>query len=81
VAKKRTITFRVEYFEYEEIIRYARMKGHGGQFPASTFAHYAVIQQMKKYPLKEAEIAKYIKDYGNPPSNAKAVQPDAPTGN
>jgi hypothetical protein len=30
---------------------------------------------MKKYPLKEAEISKYMKEYGNPQSGAKAVQP------
>ena len=81
MVKKRTITFTVEDFEYEEILRYARMKGHGGQFPASTFAHYAAIQQMKKYPLSEAEIGKYERMYGNSGKNAKAVQPDAPTGN
>jgi hypothetical protein len=81
MAKKRTITFTVEDFEYEEILRYARMKGHGGQFPASTFAHYAAIQQMKKYPLSEAEMKKYIQSYGVNSNSPKAVQPDAPAGN
>jgi hypothetical protein len=81
MAKKRTITFTVEDFEYEEILRYARMKGHGGQFPASTFAHYAAIQQMKKYPLSEAEIRKYSEGYGVNGESPKAVQPDAPAGN
>jgi hypothetical protein len=81
MQKRRTITFTVEDFEYEEILRYARMKGHGGQFPTSTFSHYAVIQQMKKYPLSEAEIAKYNKNYGKSGESPKAVQPDAPTGN
>jgi hypothetical protein len=81
MAKKRTITFTVEDFEYEEILRYARMKGHGGQFPASTFAHYAAIQLMKKYPLSEAEIKKYNDRYGINNESPKAVQPDAPTGN
>jgi hypothetical protein len=81
MAKKRTISFTVEDFEYEEILRYARMKGHGGQFPASTFTHYAVIQQMKKYPLSEAEVKKYINSYGVNSGHSKAVQPDAPTGN
>jgi hypothetical protein len=81
MAKKRTITFTVEDFEYEEILRYARMKGHGGQFPASTFAHYAVIQQMKKYPLSEVEVKKYVNSYGMNSGGSKAVQPDAPVGN
>jgi hypothetical protein len=81
MAKKRTITFTVEDFEYEEILRYARIKGHGGQFPVSTFAHYAVIQQMKKYPLSGAEIEKYGERYGKPMIGPKAVQPDAPAGN
>jgi len=80
MQKKRTITFTVEDFEYEEILRYARMKGHGGQFPASTFSHYAVMQQMKKYPISEAEINKYISQYGNSGEISKAVQPEAPTG-
>jgi hypothetical protein len=59
--RKKTITFTVEQCEYEEILTYARIKGHGGQFPASNFAHYAVFQMMKKYPVNEAEIAKYRK--------------------
>jgi hypothetical protein len=78
---KRTITFTVESFEDEEILRYARMKGHGGQFPASAFAHYAVIQQMKKYPLSESEIMKYEKQYAKGGADSKAVQPDAHAGN
>jgi hypothetical protein len=57
--KRRTISFTVEPEEYEDILLYARAKGHGGQFPASTFAHYAVFQQMKKYPLSEADRARY----------------------
>lgn len=73
--KKRTVSFTVSDFEYEEILMYARIKGHGGQHPVSNFAHYAVFQQMKKYPLREAEIAKYVKEYGNPPNGPKAVQP------
>jgi hypothetical protein len=79
--KKQTISFKVEDFEYEEILRYARIKGHGGRNPASGFAHYAVFQQMKKYPLSEAEIGKYNKNYVNGKKGSMAVQPDAPTGN
>ena len=52
---KKTISFSVSEEKYEEIRRYAEAKGHGGQFPTSTFAHYAVFQYMKKYPLSEAE--------------------------
>jgi hypothetical protein len=77
---RKTITFSVDDFEYNDILRYARMKGHGGQYPASIFAHYAVFQQMKKYPLSEAELDKYNKEYALPLSDTKAVQPDAPTG-
>ena len=63
MGKRRTISFTVEDFEYEEIKVYAQAKGHGGQFPASTFAHYATMQQMKKYPLSDAERARYGKSY------------------
>ena len=61
MGKRRTITFSVKDFEYEEIMLYAEAKGHGGKYPASTFAHYAAFQFMKKYPLSEAEKAKYSK--------------------
>ena len=61
---KKTISFSVDQDEYEEILMYAKAKGHGGQFPASTFAHYAVFQQMKKYPLSDTEKAKYGKRDG-----------------
>jgi len=63
MGKRRTISFTVDDFEYEEIKTYAQAKGHGGQTPASTFAHYAVFQQMKKYPLSEGEKVKYGKNY------------------
>ena len=58
-GNRRTISITVDDFEYNEIEIYAKAKGHGGQTPASAFAHYAVFQQMKKYPLSEAERAKY----------------------
>ncbi|MDR2094413.1 MAG: hypothetical protein LBP76_02705 [Treponema sp.] len=73
--KKRIIRFTVTETEYREVMMYAIMKGHGGQFPVSNFAHYSLFQQMKKYPLKQAEIDKYMKEYGNPLGGAKAVQP------
>jgi hypothetical protein len=62
--KRRAISFTVEEEEYEEILLYAKAKGHGGQFPTSTFAHFAVFQTMRKTPLSEAEKAKYIKRDG-----------------
>ena len=52
---KRTISFTVSGDDYQKIKEYAKAKGHGGQHPTSTFAHYAVFQYMKKYPLSEAE--------------------------
>ena len=56
MAKSRkTISFTVDEDDYERIMEYAKIKGHGGQYPTSTFAHYAVHQHMKKYPLSEAE--------------------------
>jgi hypothetical protein len=73
--RKRTISFTVTDFEYEEILMYSRIKGHGGQYPVSNFAHYSLFQQMKKYPLKAAEIIKYMDEYGNPHESSKAVQP------
>ena len=80
MARKRTITFTVEGFEHDELMRYARIKGHGGQHPASAFAHYAAFQLMKKYPPSEAEIRRYEETYGMTPESPKAVQPDAPEG-
>jgi hypothetical protein len=65
MGKKRTISFTVESEEYDEIMLYARAKGHGGQFPTSSFAHYAVFQQMKKYPFSGAEKTRYMKRDGN----------------
>ena len=56
MEKRKTISFAVDEIEYEKINAYAKAKGHGGQFPASTFAHYATFQMMKKYPLSGAEI-------------------------
>jgi len=80
MARKKTISFTPDEFGYDEILRYARIKGHGGQHPASTFAHYAAFQMMKKYPLSEAEIERYEKTYGRVGESPKAVQPDAFTG-
>jgi len=81
MTKKKTITFTVEQCEYEEILTYARIKGHGGQFPASNFAHYAVFQMMKKYPVNEAETAKYRKRYQEGEKPTQVAQPNALEGN
>ncbi|MCL2832112.1 MAG: hypothetical protein FWD78_02985 [Treponema sp.] len=72
--KRVVISFSVDDFEYQEITLYARAKGHGGQTPASTFAHYATFQMMKKYPLTKADIAKYTKKQTEN-NNVKTVQP------
>jgi spermidine/putrescine-binding protein len=79
--KKRAISFTVTETEYQEVMMYAVMKGHGGQFPVSNFAHYSLFQQMKKYPLKQAEIDKYMNEYGNAANGPRAVQPWKPKGN
>ena len=68
MAKNRkTISFTVDEADYEKIMAYAKIKGHGGQYPTLTFAHYAVHQYMKKYPLSEAELReieeKAVNDY------------------
>jgi hypothetical protein len=76
--KTRNITISVANFEYSEILMYARIKGHGGENPVSNFAHYALFQQMKRYPLKPAEIDKYLSEYGKDTSLSKAVQPCKP---
>jgi hypothetical protein len=55
-VKRKTISFTVDEADYQKIMDYAKIKGHGGQFPASTFAHFAVFQYIKKYPLSEAEL-------------------------
>jgi len=52
---RKTISFTVSEDDYQKIKEYAKAKGHGGQHPTSTFAHYAVFQYIKKYPLSEAE--------------------------
>jgi hypothetical protein len=75
--KRKTISFTVDIEAYEEILEYARIKGHGGQFPTSTFAHYATFQMMKKYPLNTGEKTKYAKRYGKDELRHRAVQPDA----
>jgi 5-methylcytosine-specific restriction endonuclease McrA len=41
---RKTITFSVDDFEYNEILRYARMKGYSN---VSVFAYRAVFQQLK----------------------------------
>jgi hypothetical protein len=79
--KKRTISFTVMDFEYEEILMYSRIKGHGGQYPISNFAHYSLFQQMKKYPLKPSETVKYQEEYGKAGKGPKAVQPLKPQAN
>jgi len=65
VNKRKTISFTVDEADYEKIKAYAKSKGHGGQFPTSTFAHYAVFQMMKKYPLNKAEKEETGKKNGN----------------
>ncbi len=62
--KRKTISFTVDAEIYAEILKYARIKGHGGQFPTSAFSHYATIQMMKKYPLSDSELHKYEELYG-----------------
>ena len=64
MGKRKTVSFTVDQDEYDEILMYSKAKGHGGQHPVSTFAHYAIFQQMKKYPLSDAEKAKYGKRDG-----------------
>jgi hypothetical protein len=66
MTKRKTISFSVDEADYEKIMQYARAKGHGGQFPTSTFAHYAVFQMMKKYPLSQAETKEAIERAGFP---------------
>jgi hypothetical protein len=74
--EKRKISFSVDKEEYEDILRHARLKGHGGQFPASAFAYYALRQMMKKYPISDKEKAEYAERYGKRENNALAVQPE-----
>lgn len=76
--KTRNITISVAVFEYNEILMYARIKGHAGENPVSNFAHYALFQQMKRYPLKPAEIDKYLSGYGKDTNLSKAVHPCKP---
>jgi hypothetical protein len=78
--KRRTISLTVDEKDYEEISAYAKVKGHGGQHPTSTFAHYAIFQMMKKYPLSASETRKIKETHGITDGSAKAVQPDAPRG-
>ena len=58
MTKRKTISFTVDENDHKEVMQYAKAKGHCGKYPASSFAHYAVFQMMKKYPLSAAEIKK-----------------------
>jgi hypothetical protein len=62
--KKRTISFTVDEADYKKIFNYAKVKGHGGQHPTSSFAHYAIHQYMKKYPLSIAELEEIAANEG-----------------
>ncbi|GHT74736.1 hypothetical protein FACS1894124_5050 [Spirochaetia bacterium] len=62
---KRTISFTVTEAEYADILRYAVIRGHGGQHPASNFAHYAAISIMALRPLKQEQIEKWDRDTKN----------------
>jgi len=55
--KTRNIMCSVTDIEYNDILMYARFKGHGGENPVSNLVHYAVFQHMRRYPLKAHEIA------------------------
>jgi uncharacterized Fe-S cluster-containing radical SAM superfamily enzyme len=66
MTKRKTISFTVYEADYQKIMAYAKAKGHGGQYPTSTFSHYAVHQYMKKYPLSEAEL-KEVEEKGDIP--------------
>jgi hypothetical protein len=77
---RKTISFSVNEVDYEGIKDYAWAKGHGGQFPASTFAHYAVFQMMKKYPLSASEMRDIEEKHRIEHTSVKAVQPDTSTG-
>jgi hypothetical protein len=79
-GNKKTISFSVDKEEYEEIFRHARIKGHGGQFPASAFTYYALRQMMKKYPVSDKENADYEKRYGGGVHPVGAVQPEPSNG-
>ena len=81
MKKLRRISFTVDEYIYNELLRYSRMKGHGGPRPVSAFVHYAAIQQMKKYPLSEAEYLKYEETYGIDERVTQAVQPDTAKSN
>jgi hypothetical protein len=61
---KKTISFTVDEVDYKKIFNYAKVKGHGGQHPTSSFAHYALHQYMKKYPLSGAELEEIATNEG-----------------
>jgi hypothetical protein len=46
--KKRTISFTVMDFEYEDIFFCARITGHGGKSPTSSFGHYSILKEVKR---------------------------------
>jgi hypothetical protein len=81
MAKKRkTISFSIDEADYQKIRLYAKAKGHGGQYPTSSFAHYAVFQMMKKYPLSNVEIKDIETNIENAHQSIQAVQLDTPRG-
>ena len=49
---KKTISFTVDEKRYEEIMVYAKAKGHGGNNPITNFARYAVLTVMHRIDLR-----------------------------
>jgi hypothetical protein len=71
------IGFKVDEIHHAEARLYAKAKGFAR---VSDLARYALIQHMKKYPLRAAEIVKYGSPDGKGQESPGAVQPDASGG-
>jgi len=79
--KIRNITCTVTDLEYNEILMYAQLKGHGGENPVPNLVHYAVFQYMRRYPLKQAEIEKYQQNMAKRPKASRVYTPNKPQAN
>jgi len=79
--KIRNITFSVTNFEYDDILMYARLKGHGSENPISNLARYAVFQYLRRYPLKAHEIEKYQQDMAKQQKSSRLYSPNRTRAN
>ena len=75
--KTKTIEFSASEVYSAEATMYAEIKGLR---TASALARFALTQHMQRYPLSEAQRARYIAEHPEAAALLTAVQPDANGG-